>query len=200
MRVRIPVLKKRYDGFDKWRPKETAKIKFPTFDGLPKNAKVVLLDMMFGLDQYGLFGSKKKVGFPSVAYGGGNFIVGTLRDLVGGYAIYGQRIDGSGTLLDPAGFPIRDPIPPYGVESPQLSCLATQCFAAFTDYRTGYNEIYGARFLLDGTSLDPSGIADSTVSHTTHFPTVLNDGGKYFVVWQETRDADSDIYFNRVSP
>jgi hypothetical protein len=73
-------------------------------------------------------------------------------------------------------------------------------FVAWTDYRTGWADIYGARVTAAGTVLDPGGIAVSTAANDQLNPSAASNGTDYFVAWQDYRSGThSDVYGARVA-
>jgi hypothetical protein len=145
---------------------------------------------------------------PQVASDGTNFLVVWTDNrnygIAGNYNdIYGQRVDGSGTLLG-ANFPIS-PLPRY------------QAFAAI-----GYG---GGRYLVTwfdspdsnytGSDIDLyAALVDSAGTVTSQFPIstapgqqafwnpngISFDGTNFLVVWQDQRSGHGEIYGNRVTP
>ncbi|WNG36094.1 hypothetical protein F0U61_22300 [Archangium violaceum] len=135
---------------------------------------------------------------PSVAHDGTNFLVVWL-DYRGGYsAIYGARVDETGTVvLDTSGIPISTG---NYKEHPVVTFGGTDFLVVWHEYHDGA-DIYGARVSSDGTVLDTSGIPISTTTNSQYNPVVAHDGANFLVVWQDYRSGTgySDIYGARVS-
>jgi hypothetical protein len=111
--------------------------------------------------------------------------------------IYGARINVNGVILDGSGIPIS-----------QLSTLEYGCsvgagqdgyLVVWEDNRAGYKDLYGSRIDINGTVLDPTGIAVSTADSTQDACTVAFNGSIYFVVWQDKRNGTHDIYGARIT-
>ena len=140
--------------------------------------------------------------FPSVAFDGTNYFV-VWSDFRNGsdYDIYGARINTSGTVLDPLGIPVSsDTNAEY---YPRISFDGTNYFVVWTEY-TGNdslrNDIYGVRVSPSGTVIDAQKIPVSTALYNQFCPLVSFDGANYFVVWEDERNGNYDIYGARVSP
>ena len=108
--------------------------------------------------------------------------------------------DGIGPAFDMGGNPSYGP----GVNDQRKPAIASDGISyliVWEDYRAGsYSDIYGARVSVDGTLLDPPGIAISTAPRYQGFPAIAFDGINYLVVWQDTRDpSGTRIYGTRVS-
>ena len=82
---------------------------------------------------------------------------------------------------------------------PRLAFGGANYLVVWQDYRSGNYQIYGARVSRSGQVLDPDGIAISVAANTQRYPSVAFDGTNYFVVWQDKRNGDYDIYAARVS-
>ena len=72
---------------------------------------------------------------------------------------------------------------------------------AWEDHR-GYfqDDVYAARVSVDGVLLDSTGICVSAEPVNQQRPAVAFDGANFLVVWQDSRNNESDIYAARVSP
>jgi len=137
--------------------------------------------------------------YPSVAFDGTNYLVVWYDDRGGDNDIYGARVSQSGTILDRNGIIISSATSRQ--ESPTVSFDGTNYLVVWQDYRSGYNnfDIYCARVAQSGAVLDPDGIAISTAAGNQEFPSVMFGGENYFVVWQDERNGNLDIYGARVT-
>ena len=146
--------------------------------------------------------------FPSVAYGGGNFLVVWQDNRFHSYYsdIYAARVTSKGEVLDKNGIAISTAT--YQQETPKVLFDGKQFFVVWTDYRgyknTGY-DIYGARVSASGGVLDTKGIPISAGGDTETSPDMAFDGTNFMVVWQDYRNSPSttkpeaDIYGARVT-
>jgi hypothetical protein len=136
----------------------------------------------------------------AVAFDGTNYLV--VWDELHGccwWGIYGARVTKGGVVLDPGGIAIATP--DNITDEPAVAFDGTNYLVVWADYRSSDSwDIYGARVTMGGVVLDPEGIAISTVSgNSQDTPAVAFDGTNYFVVWQDSRSGDYDIYGARVS-
>jgi hypothetical protein len=122
-----------------------------------------------------------------VAGGNQNYLVVWTDYRNGNYDIYGARVDFSGNVLDPDGFPISDT---YNWESfPDVAWDGTNFFVVWTDDRsvTTYDDIYGARVSPQGEVLDPDGIQISNTTALEETPAIAYNGSVYLVAWEHAR-------------
>ncbi len=133
---------------------------------------------------------------PAVAFDGASFLV-VWQDYRNGSDpdIYGARVSREGAVLDPSGIAVSTAT---GMQyCPVVAFDGTNFFVVWRDFRSGSRaDIYGARVSQEGTVLDPSGIAISTVAGN---PALAFDGTNFLVVWADGRSGHSDIYGARVS-
>jgi hypothetical protein len=137
---------------------------------------------------------------PAVAHDGTNFLVvwQESRGLTG-QDIYGARVSGAGTVLDPSTIPISTIDNNQTV--PSVAHDGTNFLVVWQDRRGGTSDdIYGARVSGAGAVLDLGGIPISTAANNQTAPAVASNGTNSLVVWQDTRSGgSSDIYGARVS-
>ncbi|MEO0269277.1 MAG: T9SS type A sorting domain-containing protein [candidate division WOR-3 bacterium] len=135
--------------------------------------------------------------YPSVTFDGTNYLIVWEDYRSGSSDIYGARVSQGGTVLDPNGIAISTATGYQGC--PSVVFDGTNYFVVWHDLRSGSSDIYGARVALDGTVIDPNGVAISTATGYQLFPSVVFDGTNYFVVWEDKRSGSSDIYGARVN-
>ncbi len=144
--------------------------------------------------------------FPSVAYGGGNFLV-VWQDhrFHSSYSdIYAARVDKTGKVLDKNGIAICTSA--YYQYTPKVEFDGKQFFVVWTDYRDYKNtdwDIMGTRVTTKGTVLDSKGISISIGEEKEISPDLAFDGTNFLVVWEDYRNATtaalhSDVYGTRV--
>jgi hypothetical protein len=140
---------------------------------------------------------------PAVAWNGTDFLV-VWSDLRSGAAapdIYGTRVSGAGSVLDPAGIPISTAA--GSQTAPAVAWNGTDFLVVWSDGRSGVTspDIYGTRVSGGGTVGDPAGVAISTAAFSQTAPAVAWNGTDFLVVWTDSRSgtAFSDVYGSRVS-
>jgi len=91
-------------------------------------------------------------------------------------------------------------LPPGAQRNAAASFDGTNCMCVWMDDRIGYSmDIYGTRINQMGAPIDPGGIVISNAPSEQNSPAVVFDGTNYFVVWQDKRSGNFDIYGSRVS-
>ncbi len=89
---------------------------------------------------------------------------------------------------------------PGNQHSVELASSPHGCLAVWQDYRgSNGSDIFAARIALDGTVLDPSGIAVCAAPTDQTDPCVAWNGQEYLVVWADRRGG-RHIYAARVRP
>ncbi len=138
---------------------------------------------------------------PSVGFDGTNFLAawedyrfGTISE------VYAARINSSGTVLDPTGFPVEGDTSLYGISTNVASgpagCLVTWTFT----WPYSINScVWGARVSSTGTVLDSSGIIVSSAANAQVQPAIGFDGNNYLVAYVSQGRSAYDIYGMRVS-
>jgi len=139
--------------------------------------------------------------YPSVAFGGTNYLVvwGDRRN--DNSDIYGARINQYGVVLDPDGIAISTA---EGIQGrPAVAFDGTNYLVVWEDLRSGSDyDIYCARVTQNGAVLDTSGITVSKAAYDQAYPFVAFDGSNYLIVWEDERSYPPiyfDIYGSRVS-
>ncbi|MEW5739924.1 MAG: hypothetical protein AB1938_13410 [Myxococcota bacterium] len=136
---------------------------------------------------------------PSVTFGGGQYYVAYSDTRLGGSDISGTRVSPTGQPLD-TNVTISSAT---GLQTvPDVAWDGLNFFVVWEDRRSGSNpDIYGARVSPAGVVLDTGGISISTAAQGQYTPRVASDGaGQTLVVWEDTRNLESDIYASFVTP
>ncbi len=136
---------------------------------------------------------------PAVAFDGTNHLVVWQDNRGNGFDIYGVRVSGSGTVLDPAGFVIS--AASGHQRNPAVSFDGTNYLVAWEDTRNeATGDIFGARVSPSGTVLDAEGLPLCLRFSSQAHPAVAFDGTNYLVVWDDAGAGPArDIYGTRVS-
>jgi hypothetical protein len=135
---------------------------------------------------------------PSAAFADPYYLVVWQDWRNGAYnAIYGARVDTSGTVLDPGGFPIlltgREQMrPAVASDGSRWLVVWDESMPA-----TG-SDVYGARVDTSGIVLDPSGILIASTSRTDALASVAFDGINYMAIWSHWAVSNYDLYCARV--
>jgi hypothetical protein len=132
---------------------------------------------------------------PAVAWNGADYLV-VWTDGRTGIQVWGARVTGAGSVLDPAGIAIATG--PGSQLFPDLAWNGTKFLVVWTDNRlcscTDY-DIFGTRVSGAGSVLDPAYIPISTATNTQTEAAVASRGDDFFVVWQDRRSGtNDDIY------
>lgn len=140
-------------------------------------------------------------GYPSVAYGNGNWLVVWDDSRNDAGDIYGARINSQGQNLDPLHIAISTANNSQWY--PSVSFDGTNYIVVWADSRNGNFDIYCARLDTAGNVLDPGGIVISNADIHQSLPKVIFDGNNYFIVWMDWRNygtTEWDIFGARVTP
>jgi hypothetical protein len=137
---------------------------------------------------------------PYVIFGDSDYFVVWQDYRFGNADIFGARVRTDGVVLDSSGILISAATDDQ--TSPKVIFGGNQYFVFWNDYRTGggHPRVYGARVNTDGIVLDSSGIQISpAATWGPHPPEAAFDGTNYFLVWQDFRSDEADVYGARVS-
>ncbi len=146
---------------------------------------------------YGLAGGNQQA--PVVAFDGTNYLVvwQDERSSFGYVDIYGARVGGDGTVLDPGGIAVSTGL--TYKQNPAVAFNGTDYLVVWQEGSIGSPDIHGARVSVDGLVLDATGIAISTASSYQQYPSVASDGANCLVAWEDGRNGSRDIYAARVN-
>jgi hypothetical protein len=132
---------------------------------------------------------------PAVSANGTDFLV-VWHDFRSAsyWDIYGARVSGAGSVLDPAGIAISTAT--NDQTAPAVAANGIGFLVVWTDNRSGATtfDIYGARVSGAGGVLDPAGIAVSTAAGHQVLPAVASWRDDFLVVWQDRRSGAYDIF------
>lgn len=137
---------------------------------------------------------------PDVASGGSNFLV-VWQDGRDGVSddIYGARITGTGTLVDPAGIAISTA---DGAQvAPRVAWDGANFVVVWQDGRGADQDIYAARVTTGGVVRDAAGFVVTAASGDQRRPDVAGTGTGSFVAWEDTRNGpnNDDVYGARIN-
>jgi len=136
---------------------------------------------------------------PAVAFDGTNYLVVWQDNRGSGFDLYGVRVSGSGTVLDPSGFAISGASGHQ--RNPAVAFDGTNYLVAWEDTRTSSSsDIFAARVSPAGTVLDANGLSLCPRFGAQEHPAVAFDGTNSLVVWSDAGTSSArDIYGTRVS-
>lgn len=136
---------------------------------------------------------------PEVAFDGTNYFVAWMDFRSGFGDVYGSRVTPDGVVIDTGGVAISTAPDHQWLNG--ITFDGRNYLAVWTDSRSAYYSVYGARITPNGVLLDSLGIPISTVPESQWFPVVSYDGRNYLVAWQDRRNSEYDeIYCTRVTP
>ncbi|MBL8923213.1 MAG: hypothetical protein JNJ54_30460 [Myxococcaceae bacterium] len=140
---------------------------------------------------------------PAITFGAGQYYVSFSDTRAGGSDISGMRLSTAGVPLDGDGVSLTTAT---GLQvNSDVVFNGTDYLVVWEDLRQGgmnSPDVYGARVTTAGVVLDPTpNLAISAASWGQYLPRAAADpaSGTAFVVWEDTRNLESDIYGTRVS-
>ncbi len=138
--------------------------------------------------------------WPDLVWTGSNYALAydDDRSAAGKHDLYFQRLDTNGTRI---GGEVRVTTDPARQSSPILKWNGTSFGLAWTDYRvSGNREIYFRRLNADGSPLGGELRVTNDGADSAWPDLSWNDvDHEWALVWHDTRDGNSEIYFGRVS-
>lgn len=136
--------------------------------------------------------------YPTVAFGGDQYLVVWQDSRDGNNDIYGARVATDGSVIDSTGgFVISDGT--GSQESPEISFGDGQYLVVWQDSRAGSFDIYGARVTTDAAVLDTAGITINTDADVQELPAASYDSDNFLVVWRSAAGSVK-IRAARVTP
>ena len=151
----------------------------------------------FGMDNPVIVAAPGSQQNPAVSFNGTNYLVCWEDSRTGGASlIYGTRVSPAGAVLDPSGIAIATQAATH--QHPKIAANGgTSWLVVWDDQRnsaTSGTDIYGARVSSAGAVLDANGIAIDTAPANQTTPAVAFNGANFYVVWQDLRNGDNDIF------
>lgn len=131
---------------------------------------------------------------PAIAFDGNNFLVVWISDST----VYGARVGQDGVLHDQSPVAISSALG-AGCAHPAVAFDGAAYLVAWQDAHNGNADVYAARLSTTGAVLDQLNIPVSTHASNQRNPSVIFDGVDFLVVWEDDRNAASDLYGARVS-
>jgi hypothetical protein len=137
-------------------------------------------------------------GRPSVAFGGGLYMVVWQDRRSGVWDVYGARVSPSGAVLDRKGLAI---CASSGAQRrPAVAYDGTDFVVVWEDGRNGDWDIYGARVTVDGKVLDADGVAVATGPDDDWTPEIASNGLGCLVAWQAWHGGSGDVLGTVLGP
>jgi hypothetical protein len=133
--------------------------------------------------------------YPSIASNGLDYGIIWHDNTVGNYELYFRLVSGAGTLL---GTELRVTEATADSLTPSLVWTGTEYGVSWHDFRHGAGEIYFDRISETGTLLASNIRLTNEISESLRASVVWNGSG-YGVSWSDYRNANYEIYFNRIS-
>lgn len=129
----------------------------------------------------------------------GNFIIAWNQRCIGMYQIFAQKFDPEGNRIE-ATFRVNDDEGSGNQINPVISAMDNgSFFVAWEDDRNGNKHIYLQGFSIAGEPLGENcGVSDTTNASIQSSPQMGVDAqGNLFVVWQDYRDGNRNVYGQR---
>ncbi|WP_163999301.1 Ig-like domain-containing protein [Pyxidicoccus caerfyrddinensis] len=166
---------------------------FEIFGARVSSAGVVLDDWGLHISRESEFPSS-----PSVASNGTDYLVVWEDTLSGSEAsIRGTRVSGAGEVHDVTGLALGTST--SGQHAPDVASNGTDYLVVWWDMRNGNPDIYGTRVASTGEVVDGAGLAIARAAQAQSLPSVASNGTDYFVVWEDARAGNPDVFGTRVT-
>jgi hypothetical protein len=143
-----------------------------------------------------LFSSDEHSGPPAIACGQGVCLLVLVVSGDDGLALDSVFFRSDGTRPG-GGTPVLSPTV-EALSGLSVAWDGARFFVVWSDSRAGTLDIFGARVLPDGTSLDPGGFPIAAAPGSQRSPEVTWTGRRFLVVWDDDRRGDRDIFGARV--
>jgi hypothetical protein len=166
---------------------------FEIFGARVSGAGVVLDDWGIHISRESSFPEK-----PSVASNGTDYLV-VWEDTLSGNAatIRGTRVSAAGEVRDVTGLALGTST--SGQHAPDVASNGTDYLVVWWDMRNGNPDIYGTRVASTGEVADGSGLVIANAAQAQTAPSVASNGTDYFVVWEDGRAGNPDVFGARVT-
>ncbi len=131
--------------------------------------------------------------------GAGNLMVTWQDNRNGDYDIYAQMFSADGTALN-TNFKVNDNNDNSWQAEPSIAVDHSGNFIiVWRDERNGSYDIYAQRFTADGATIEANfKVNDNKGNSDQQMPSIAaNDSGKFVIVWQDSRNKNTDIYGQR---
>lgn len=129
---------------------------------------------------------------PAISFDGKNYLaVWTVATLA-----YAARIDTGGRVIDTTNIQIATN--PGTKMFPSLAFDGRKYLIVWQDNRNSSYDIYGVRIDTSGIVIDTSAFGIVTMGNDLEYPKITFNGKHYFLVWEDYRAGNSDIYSARV--
>ena len=143
---------------------------------------------------------------PDVTFDGTRFLVAWVdqRLHAPNSDVFAARVNTTdGSVADASGLPVSTGGGGTAADYATLSVAhaSGNSLIAWTDFRSGSDDIFGARISSAGVVANPGGtlISTNTAGSDQDDPAVAANGADYFVVWDDNRNATTDIYGTRLT-
>jgi hypothetical protein len=136
-----------------------------------------------------------------IIFDGTNYLVSWLDYRNGEADIYAARVSTGATVLDASGLLVSRA--GAAQVDPAVAWGGTCYLVVWEDYRNSLTDydLYAARVSVDGTPLDPSGIALAAATSNQANPRIAFDGTNFLVLWEDWRTSvtTADVWAARIS-
>jgi hypothetical protein len=132
----------------------------------------------------------------AVVDGKGDFIITWEDERNGNYDIYAQRLNSNGIALG-TNFKVIDVEDASNQSNPSIGVNAVGDFTiVWQDVRNGDSDIYAQQLNSNGKTLGVNfRVNDDQEGNQQCYPSItMNKNGTSYIVWQDDRNGDSDIY------
>ncbi len=133
---------------------------------------------------------------PSIAASDSGYGVFWCSDKYGTYDVFGRLYRSNGDSIGPTVL-VNDTAGSFQHTRPLAAANSCGLTVIWQDNRAG-SQIYGQRFLWDGTLSGGNYAVSDSVSSTREEPSIAGTEGGFMAVWCDSRDGDYGIYGQRL--